>query len=81
MLLAVPSAFIYSRVRFQLDPHGTFGLIAGGTWLITLIALLFTTLSPLRNKPTLFVFFGILAYAIGFFIALTIGMNIGLYEK
>jgi hypothetical protein len=81
ILLAIPTTFAYCRYRYELDPHGTFGLIARGTWLVTIIALLLTTLSPLRKKPTLFVFVGILAYAIGFLIALTIGMNIGLYEK
>jgi hypothetical protein len=81
ILFAIPSTFIYSRVNFQLDPHSTFGIIAGGIFLITIIAMLLVALSPLRKNPTLFVCMGILAYAIGFFIALTIGMNIGLYEK
>jgi hypothetical protein len=81
VLFVVPSTFIYSRFTLQLDPHGTFGVIAGFTFLSTVIALLFVAMSPLRSKPILFLCMGILAYAVGFFIALTIGMNIGLYEK
>lgn len=81
VLISIPVVFMYSHVKYESDPHGSFGTIAGITWFVTVIGLMFTALSSLRNRRALQVLFGILLYAVGFLIALTIGMNVGLFEK